>query len=163
VGEPGAVWAFTIRPMFYETAWFVGASVASVVLAVLVAWRIRTRQLRKQFSLLLGERARLSREIHDTLLQSLVGVALQFDVIANDPDSTPSSTKARLVRMRKEVEGYIREARRRSGTCDRRWEAAASRPAPPRCVRRASVPPATRFWLHVHGLRTPHPVPGEHR
>jgi signal transduction histidine kinase len=109
--EPGAVWAFTIRPMFYETSWFVGASLASIVLAVLAAWRIRTRQLRKQFSLLLGERARLSREIHDTLLQSLVGVALQFDVIANDPHATPASTKARLVRMRKEVEEYIREAR----------------------------------------------------
>jgi signal transduction histidine kinase/ligand-binding sensor domain-containing protein len=107
--EPGAVWAFRIRPMFYQTPWFVGAGLASIVVAVLAAWRIRTRQLRKQFSLLLGERARLSREIHDTLLQSLVGVALQFDVIANDQDSL--SSKARLVRMRKEVEEYIREAR----------------------------------------------------
>ena len=43
----------------------------------------RLRLVRRQFSLVLAERARLSREIHDTLLQSLVGVALQFDAISD--------------------------------------------------------------------------------
>ena len=67
--------------------------------------------MRRQFSLLLGERARMSREMHDTLLQSLVGVALQFDAIASDAQFASGSAREQLVRMRKQVEEHIREAR----------------------------------------------------
>jgi signal transduction histidine kinase len=76
-----------------------------------LAWRFRLALVHRQFSLALAERARLSREIHDTLLQSLVGVALQFDGIANALG--PSSVQAReqLTRVRRQVEAYIREAR----------------------------------------------------
>jgi signal transduction histidine kinase len=50
--------------------------------------------------------------LHDTLLQSLVGVALQFDALANDPSFTTSESQRReFVRLRRRVEGYIREAR----------------------------------------------------
>ena len=76
------------------------------------AWQLRLRQLRRQFSLVLGERVRLSRELHDTLLQSLVGVALEFDAISKSLDTSPASAKARVVKIRERVEEYIREARR---------------------------------------------------
>ena len=59
----------------------------------------------------LAERARLSREIHDTLLQSLVGVALQFDGIANALGPSSVSAREQLTRIRRQVEAYIREAR----------------------------------------------------
>jgi signal transduction histidine kinase len=61
--------------------------------------------------MLLGERARLSREVHDTLLQSLVGLALQFDALASDVEPSSATTKEQIVRMRKQVEEHIREAR----------------------------------------------------
>ena len=76
------------------------------------AWQLRLRQLRRQFSLVLGERVRLSRELHDTLLQSLVGVALEFDAISKSLDTSPDFAKARVVKIRERVEEYIREARR---------------------------------------------------
>ena len=69
------------------------------------------RSCRRQFSLALAERARLSREIHDTLLQSLVGVALQFDGIANALGPSSVSAREQLTRIRRQVEAYIREAR----------------------------------------------------
>src|SRR5438876_9414813 len=75
------------------------------------AWRVRLRRVRREFSLVLAERARLSREIHDTLLQSLVGVALQFDAISNSLDQSASTARHQLVRIRRQVEAYIREAR----------------------------------------------------
>lgn len=110
--EPGAVWPFSIRPMFYQTGWFVGSAALLVVLAVGGAWRLHVGRVRKQFGLLLGERARLSRDLHDTLLQSLVGIALQFDAMANDPRFTFSEAqKQQFVRMRRRVEEYMREAR----------------------------------------------------
>ena len=55
---------------------------------------------------------RLSRELHDTLLQSLVGVALEFDAVSKSLDTSPDLAKARVVKIRERVEEYIREARR---------------------------------------------------
>ena len=82
-----------------------------IVACMVLAWRFRLALVRRQFSLALAERARLSREIHDTLLQSLVGVALQFDGIANALGPSSVSAREQLTRIRRQVEAYIREAR----------------------------------------------------
>jgi signal transduction histidine kinase len=79
--------------------------------AVWLVWHFRLRLVRHQFSLVLAERARLSREIHDTLLQSLVGVALQCDGIAKALDPSSTTARQQLTRVRRQVEAYIREAR----------------------------------------------------
>ena len=109
--EPGTNWEFSIRPMFYETGWFYGGGALLFALAIMGIWQLRIRQMRSQFSMLLSERARLSREVQDTLLQSLVGMALQFDVIVGDVPPSSVATRRQLVRMRKQVEEDIREAR----------------------------------------------------
>jgi signal transduction histidine kinase len=106
-----ATWDFSIAPTFYQTGWFYAASATAFVLALGGAWYLYLRRVRRDFALLLGERTRLSREIHDTLLQSLVGVALQFEAIASDVETASPVTRAQFVRMRKRVEEYIREAR----------------------------------------------------
>jgi signal transduction histidine kinase len=68
-------------------------------------------QPRHSTSLIIAERARLGREIHDTLLQGLVAIALQFDSLAHDLGPTPR-LQARFLRLRDRIEEYIREARR---------------------------------------------------
>ena len=73
-------------------------------------WRIRVGFVRRRYGAVLEERMRLSREIHDTLLQGVVGVALQLDNVSNDR-GMPTSSKATLQDMRDQVEAYIREAR----------------------------------------------------
>ena len=102
---------FSIQPMFYQTRWFSAAILGLVGLAGWGAWRLRLRQVRREFSITLHERNRLSREIHDTLLQSLVGVALQFDALAGELPASAGRTREQLIRMRKQVEEHIREAR----------------------------------------------------
>ena len=82
-----------------------------VLLAGWGAWTLRLRHERKRFSLVLAERARLSREIHDTLLQGLVGVALQCDAIANDARSASPAMTDKLIRLRRQAQRYIKEAR----------------------------------------------------
>jgi signal transduction histidine kinase/ligand-binding sensor domain-containing protein len=110
--EPGAALAFGIEPRFYQTAWFLLGCIAGLVAMVASAWRLHLRQVRKQFAIILGERVRLSREIHDTLLQSLVGVALQCDAIANELEpARTSSAREQFNRLRRDVEDHVREAR----------------------------------------------------
>jgi signal transduction histidine kinase len=109
-GEAAATWPFSVEPMFYQTVWFYGVCALALGLATWGLWQLRLRHVRRQFALLIGERARLSREVHDTLLQSLVGVALQFDALGANLDPS-SPERQQLVRIRKEVEQYIREAR----------------------------------------------------
>jgi signal transduction histidine kinase/ligand-binding sensor domain-containing protein len=110
--EADSTWAFSIAPHFYKTKWFAAIVVGLCGLVVGGAWRLHIRSVRHDFTLLLGERARLSRELHDTLLQGLVGVALQFDAMANDPKfGFSSAQRQQFVHLRKRVEEYMREAR----------------------------------------------------
>ena len=107
--EP-AVWTFSIAPAFYQRkafyffttwrpCWCWGAVAAA---AACGAAPVRP-------GVLASGRA-WPREIHDTLLQSLVGVALQLDTISDKADSTPR-VRDHLASLRRQVEGFIREAR----------------------------------------------------
>ena len=111
VDEPVA-WSFTIRPMFYETAWFMGICLISIGLMAWAAWQIRSQQLRRQFALVFAERARMSHELHDTLLQNLAAIALHFDHTARNAEVAGSPLKDQLVRLRQHIENSIFEARR---------------------------------------------------
>jgi signal transduction histidine kinase len=104
-------WPLTVEPMFYQTTTFAALAGVAVCLMVLGGWRLRERYLRRQFSILIAERARLGREIHDTLLQGLVAIALQFDSLAHELMPLPRLHE-RFSRLRDRVEEYIREARR---------------------------------------------------
>jgi signal transduction histidine kinase/ligand-binding sensor domain-containing protein len=127
-----AAWAFHIEPRFYQAMWFYVVCVVSVALTAGAAWQLRVRLIRRQFSAVLTERVRLSREIHDTLLQNMIGVALQFDALAESVGALSAEARHTLVRARKQVEGYIREARQsiwdlRSPSLERRELASALR------------------------------------
>ena len=107
----GAVLELSVPPPFYRAAWFYVLGCIVLVSVLWGSWKIRVVQIHRRYALILAERARLSREIHDTLLQSLVGVRLQFDVLAGSLDGPPEQTRRRLRSIRKDVEEYIREAR----------------------------------------------------
>jgi len=111
VWRSGAAWDFGIAPMFYQTLWFYLLCAMGVGATVAAGWRYRVAQVRQQFALVLGERIRMSREIHDTLLQGLAGLALEVDDLAHSIDGAPSGARERVLAMRKRVETYLREAR----------------------------------------------------
>lgn len=73
--------AFTIEPTFAQTLWFkllVAATIAALLYAV-YAWRMHrlARYYDDQMTTRLGERERIARELHDTLLQSVQGLVLK--------------------------------------------------------------------------------------
>jgi signal transduction histidine kinase len=92
----------------------------------------------------LAERARIAREIHDTLLQSLVGVAVQFKTLSMEVESSPETAGDHLTALRRQIEMYIREARRsiwdlRSPALEQTGLAAALRKTAERVVNGTSV------------------------
>ena len=106
-----AEWPFRVRPAFHQTAWFYAACGAVLLMAAWGAAHTRVWILNRQFAATLAERTRLSREIHDTMLQSLVGVALQVQAISRGCAPEAAEQQSRLVALRHQVEEYIREAR----------------------------------------------------
>lgn len=109
-GVPAAEVKLVVKPAFYRTSWFFAVAALAVVGVVATTWRVHFVRVRRQFSYVLAERLRLSREIHDTLLQSLVGVALQCDALADDIEQE-GPARQQFRRLRREVEEHIRDAR----------------------------------------------------
>src|SRR5262249_50323812 len=73
-GTEGARWEFSVAPPFYRTREFAITSLLGLLLIFAAAWWFRLRAVRAQYALVFAERARVSREIHDTLLQSLAAI-----------------------------------------------------------------------------------------
>jgi signal transduction histidine kinase/ligand-binding sensor domain-containing protein len=91
---------FTILPKFYQTAWFRVAGVAAFAVVLWALYQLRLHQLRRQFDLGLeqrvGERTRIARELHDTLLQSLHGLMFQFQAARNMLPRSPENAERAL-------------------------------------------------------------------
>ena len=106
-----AIWDFSIEPRFYQTTSFAVVSFATLALLISATWRLRVLHLRKQFRIVLTERVRIAREIHDTLLQGLAGVGVQIDGTSRQLQVSPERTQERLENIRSMVSRYIRETR----------------------------------------------------
>ncbi len=77
----GASLDFTIEPRLYQRRWFFPLMGVLVGLLIWLGYQIRVRNLRRQFNLVLSERTRIARELHDTLLQGLSGVTMQLQAL----------------------------------------------------------------------------------
>jgi signal transduction histidine kinase/ligand-binding sensor domain-containing protein len=85
--EAGASLNFSILPAFYQTVWFRAACAVAFLLLLWTIYRLRIRQLQRQFTIgveaRVNERTRIARELHDTLLQTLHGLMFQFQAARN--------------------------------------------------------------------------------
>lgn len=109
--ENESVLTFSIAPKFHQTATAKTLALLSITLAIFAVWRIRLWQMHRRYSLLLSERIRLSNEIHDTLLQGLVGVGLQSDALLLALEPSNTTVRRHLSRLRQTIDLYIDEAR----------------------------------------------------
>ncbi|MGC9198562.1 MAG: sensor histidine kinase [Acidobacteriaceae bacterium] len=63
------------RPHFYATLWFATCCLLLLLSFVFWGYRLRLRQMRLRFQAVAEERARLAREMHDTVIQGCIGVS----------------------------------------------------------------------------------------
>ena len=104
--------AFEVLPAFYETAWFRLLAALALAAAAWGLYQLRLRQLGSRFALVLEERARLAREIHDTLAQGFVGISSQLDAVAMAMPESHSRARQYLDLARKMARHSLTEARR---------------------------------------------------
>jgi signal transduction histidine kinase/ligand-binding sensor domain-containing protein len=80
--EQGDTLEFLVAPAYYQTNWFRALCVAAFLVLLWTVYQLRLRQLARQFNMRLeervGERTRIARDLHDTLLQSFHGILLHF-------------------------------------------------------------------------------------
>jgi streptogramin lyase/signal transduction histidine kinase len=98
--DPGVAVRIEVLPAWWETWWFESVC-ASLALALLwLAYYLRVRRIAWQFNLRLeervGERTRIARELHDTLLQNFHGLLLRFQSAYNYLPSRPEEARKAL-------------------------------------------------------------------
>jgi ligand-binding sensor domain-containing protein/signal transduction histidine kinase len=108
----GAGLAFRLAPYFYQTTWFASSCAGALALLIWGFYRFRVRRLVSRFQLVAQERARVTRELHDSLLQGFSGVVYQLEAAARLFDSNPQLSKERLERAINQADQSLGETRR---------------------------------------------------
>jgi signal transduction histidine kinase/ligand-binding sensor domain-containing protein len=106
--DAGAFLDFAIAPAYYQTGWFQALCVAAVIVLLAACYQLRLQYLKRQFDMRMeervGERTRIARDFHDTLLQSFQGVLLKLQAVGYlFPDRADEAPKT--------LAGVIEEAR----------------------------------------------------
>ena len=102
--EAGASTSFSLAPHFYQRAWFLPLCAVALGLAGWMIYQLRIHRLREHFNLILTERSRIARELHDTLIQGLSGITMEMQALAG---------RLRSPEERATLEDIVRDA----GTC----------------------------------------------
>jgi ligand-binding sensor domain-containing protein/signal transduction histidine kinase len=95
--EQGVALHLRILPPWWNTWWFRALSVGAFVLLMWGLYQLRLQGLQRQFNMTLearvGERTRIARELHDTLLQSFQGLMLRFQAVDEMLPARPMDAK----------------------------------------------------------------------
>ncbi len=98
---------FSIAPAYFQTTWFRALCVALFLAMLWMLYRLRVRHLQQRFETTLearvGERTRIARELHDTLLQSFHGLMYRFQAVLMLLPGEP-------VKARQMLEGAVDQA-----------------------------------------------------
>jgi signal transduction histidine kinase len=113
--EAGATLDFSVLPAWYQTIWFRSACIAACGLFLWGLYRLRLRQLERQFNMRLearvSERTRIARELHDMMLQSFQGSLLRFQAATYLLPDRPEEAKRSVESAIDQAEAAITEGR----------------------------------------------------
>lgn len=100
--EPGMTLRVTILPAWWNTWWFRSLYLILIIVILRLAYRYRLRVMSDALALRLqervDERARLSRELHDTLMQTIEGSRLIVDT-ATKQQTDPAQHRVALEKL----------------------------------------------------------------
>jgi signal transduction histidine kinase/ligand-binding sensor domain-containing protein len=102
--------ALTLEPYFYQTRWFMPLCGSLLVFSGWAAYRLRVRRIKEHLRLVLAERSRIARELHDTLMQGFSGVTMEMQALS--ARLAPSDERRTLEEIIRDAGICLREARR---------------------------------------------------
>jgi signal transduction histidine kinase/ligand-binding sensor domain-containing protein len=108
-GPAASTAPFRVEPRYYQRAWFIPLCLVCAALAGFTGYRLRIRRLRDQFALILAERSRIARELHDTLIQGFSGITMAMQALA--ARLPPSGERRALEQIVADAGTSLREAR----------------------------------------------------
>ena len=73
----------TVPVIWYRSPWFSASLAVLILVVVIVAYLMHLRRLHYGFRLILEERSRVAREMHDTIIQGCNGVAMLLEAEAS--------------------------------------------------------------------------------
>jgi ligand-binding sensor domain-containing protein len=113
--EPGLILPIRVLPAWWNTWQFRTVWITLLVLLTWLAYRLRVRQLARDFSLRVearvNERSGIARELHDTLLQSVQASLVQMEVARTLVSRQAEEAVGRLDQAISMTEGAIAEGR----------------------------------------------------
>ncbi|MBV8818124.1 MAG: hypothetical protein JO022_07185, partial [Acidobacteriaceae bacterium] len=99
---------FTLAARIWQRRWFWPVCVLLAAFGFWLAYQVRVQSLQKKFDLVLSERNRIARELHDTLLQGFSGVTMQLQALSG---RIPSEAKSTLEDIIRDSAKCLKEAR----------------------------------------------------
>jgi signal transduction histidine kinase/ligand-binding sensor domain-containing protein len=166
--DEGDVLDFSIAPAYYQTNWFRAVGVGLFVALLWAAYQVRMRQVQHAFALSLearvGERTRIARELHDTLLQSFQALLLRLQTASYLLSERPAEGKETLDGAIQQTAQAITEGREavqglRASTIERNDLAVAIRTLGEELAMDATSHKPTTFSVDVGGEpRDLHPI-----
>lgn len=113
--EEGATLPFSVAPAWFQTYWFRLFCITAFSLLIWALYRLRLRQLAREFNTTMearvAERTRIARDLHDTLLQSLHGIMFRFQAARNMLPRRPEEAMEALDGAITRTEQAIAESR----------------------------------------------------
>jgi len=113
--QQGDMIEFSIAPAYYQTNWFRAFCAVLVLVLLWAAYWWRLQQMHHRFEVALearlGERTRIARELHDTLLQSFQGVLLNLGTLSQVLRERPMEAQRTLDRTIDQAAQAITEGR----------------------------------------------------
>ncbi len=166
--EAGVSLPIVITPPWYKTNLFRASSVGLFLALMWVAYQARMRQVQHAFEMTLdarvGERTRIARELHDTLLQGFHGLLLRFQTASYLLPDRPAEAKEKLDGAIAHAAKAITEGRDavqglRASTVERNDLAVAIRTLGDELATDAIAAPPPAFRVAVEGQpRDLHPI-----
>lgn len=101
----------TIQPAFHQTVWFYALLAAAAGSALWGGFALYARQTRARAALVLRERERLAREMHDTVIQGCVGISTLLEAAERFRDHDAAEAEALLDQARAQIKNTLDEAR----------------------------------------------------
>ncbi len=158
--EEGVSLPILITPPWYRTGVFRAAAGGLFLAFLWAVYQVRMRQVQRAFEMTLearvGERTRIARELHDTLLQSFHGLLLRFQTVSYLLPARPAEAKQQLDRAVEQAAKAITEGRDavqglRSSTVEGNDLALAIRALGDELATDASAHPPPAFRVAVEG------------